>query len=125
MLGMEHPECIGNGVYIKHALLASCFLQLGEASIDLIAIDHAINDHVAHVESAGAKFPRHPLGDGSKSHKRVESLPRKAASQSSPQPLLGPHTHNHRNLALLIRSRGFDSPPNPMRASLPRSVLPP
>ena len=90
MLGMEHPECIGDGVDIEHALLPSCFLQLGETSIDLIAIDHAINDDVAHVESAGAEFPRHPLGDGSKGHKRVESLPRKAASQRSPSPCLAP-----------------------------------
>ena len=64
LLDVETPEGRGDRVDAQHPVLPLLLLELGETLVQLVAIDHAVDDDVTDVKTLGPELTGHAVGDG-------------------------------------------------------------
>ena len=61
MLAVQMPIRVGDGIYIQQPIGTARDLELRRSGVQLFAVNAAIDDNMADVNSKRSKFPRHRL----------------------------------------------------------------
>ena len=61
MLAMQMPIRVGDGIDIQQPIGTALDLEMRHSGVQLFAVNAAIDDNMADVNSEWSKFPRHRL----------------------------------------------------------------